>query len=58
MAFVGKVTNFLNSIRDPEVWKLTREGAAKVGGVGIEFLWEIAKAYGKQQIKEKLGLEL
>jgi hypothetical protein len=49
---------FLDAIRDPEVWRRTKEGAKKVGGVSIEFAWEMAKAYGKHVIKEKLGLEI
>ena len=50
--------DFLDSVRDPEVWRRTKEGAAKVGGVGVEFLWELGKAYTKQVIKERLGFEL
>lgn len=50
--------DFLDSVRDPEVWRRTKEGAAKAGGAGIELVWEIAKAYGKQVAKERLGLDL
>jgi hypothetical protein len=43
---------FLNDIRDPEVWRKTKERTKAVAGVGLQFFWEIAKA----EIKTKLGL--
>jgi len=49
---------FLDSIRDPEVWKRTEAAAAKVGGVGLSVLLELAKAVAKQLVKERLGLDL
>jgi len=49
---------FLDSIRDPEIWRRTKEAAKKAGGWGIEMLWEAAKVYGKLKAKEKLGLDL
>lgn len=49
---------FLDSVRDPDIWKKTKEGANKIGGASVEFLWDIAKAYGKHVVKEKLGLDL
>lgn len=49
---------FLNTIRDPEVWRRTKEGSKKAGSAGIEFLWELAKAYGKQVAIERLNLPL
>lgn len=49
---------FLEDIRDPEIWKRTKDGARKMGGASAQFIWEIAKAYGKHVIKEKLGLSI
>ncbi len=49
---------FLDSVRDPIIWKKTKDGAQKMGGAGIEFMWEMAKAYGKLLAKEKLGLDV
>jgi hypothetical protein len=49
---------FLDLVRDPEVWRRTKAGAAKAGGGGMEFMWELAKAYGKQLMKEKIGIDL
>jgi Hypothetical protein (DUF2513) len=43
---------FLDDIRDPEIWGKTKERAKAVAGVGMNFIWEIAKA----EIKTKLGL--
>lgn len=48
----------LDSIRDPEAWRRTKEGARKVGSGSLDFMWQLAKAYGKQLAKEKLGLDL
>jgi len=47
----------LDSIRDPEVWRRTKQGAAKAGGLGFSFMVDLAKAYGKHIAKERLGLE-
>jgi hypothetical protein len=49
---------FLDTVRDGEVWRRTKEGAEKVGGVGLGLLVELGKAYGKQIFKERLGIEL
>lgn len=49
---------FLDSIRDPEIWQKTKAGAAKAGTGGLGFIWELAKAYAKASIAEKTGLDL
>lgn len=49
---------FLETVRDGEVWRRTKAGAEKAGGAGIAFLWELAKAYGKQVASERLGITL
>jgi hypothetical protein len=48
----------LDSIRDPEVWSKTREGASKVGGLALDVLMSLGKAYAKQILREKLGIVL
>ncbi len=48
----------LDSIRDPEALRRAKEGARKVGSGSLDFMWQLAKAYGKQLAKEKLGVEL
>jgi hypothetical protein len=49
---------FLDLVRNPEVWRRTKAGATKAGGTGVEFLWELAKAYGRQVLKERTGIDL
>lgn len=49
---------FLDSVRDPEIWRRTKQGAATVGGGGLQLLFQIAKAVGVQVLKERLGLDL
>ena len=43
---------FLDDIRDSDIWKRTRERAKGAASIGFGFLWEIVKA----EIKLKLGL--
>lgn len=42
----------LDDIRDDTVWGNAKERAKGLGGVGIQLMWELAKA----EIKHKLGL--
>ena len=42
----------LDDVRDPEIWRKTKERAKAVGSVGLGFLWEIAKL----EVRTKLGL--
>jgi hypothetical protein len=39
----------LDDIRDPIIWRKTKEGAKQAGKLGLEFIWELAKAYGKER---------
>lgn len=49
---------FLDTVRDGEVWELTKNGAEKVGSASLSLMLELGKAYGKQVLKERLGIEL
>lgn len=49
---------FLESVRDPEIWTKAKAGAAAAGTVGIEFLWAIAKALIASQIRSRTGLDV
>lgn len=51
-ALTWKGHEFLDDIRDPDIWQKTKERAGSLASVGIAFVWEIAKA----EIKTKLGL--
>jgi hypothetical protein len=50
--------DFLDAVRDPEIWRRTKVGAKKVGSWSIELLFGLAKEYTKQIAKEKLGFDL
>jgi Hypothetical protein (DUF2513) len=49
---------YLHAVRNPETWKKTKEVALKVGGYGVEFVWEIAKTIVKNQAGKLLELPL
>ena len=49
---------FLDTVRNPEIWRETKIGIAKIGGASAEFVWEIAKGYVKHLAKEKLGIDV
>lgn len=53
LTFAGH--EFLDTVRDGEIWRRTKEGAAKVGVASVQVLLEIGKAYAKQAIREHLG---
>ena len=50
--------DFLDSVRNPETWTRTKEGARKIGGWTVDVLLDMAKAYTKHLAKERLGLDL
>lgn len=50
--------DFLDSVRNPETWSRTKEGALKIGGWTVDMLLDIAKAYARHLAREKLGLDL
>lgn len=58
IALTWRGHEFLDTIRDSEVWRRTKSGAEKAGVAGIGFVWELAKAYGKQVVTERLGISL
>lgn len=47
----------LDAIREPEIWRLTKETAKKAGVAGVQALFEIAKAWVRQKLIEH-GLHL
>lgn len=50
--------DFLDTVRDPEVWKRTKSGASKLGGLAFGAFKDMATAYAKHVVKERLGLDL
>ena len=50
--------DFLDSVRDEEVWKFTKNGAAAAGGFTVDLLKAIAKGYLKKKIKDQTGIDI
>lgn len=49
---------FLETVRDPEIWRKAKANGKTAGTASIEFIWSIAKALVLSAIKEKTGLDL
>ncbi len=50
--------DFLDSIRDPEIWQKTKTGAASAGSWTFNLLKDLATAYAKAKIREVTGVAL
>jgi hypothetical protein len=50
--------DFLDSVRDPEIWAKTKKGAAAAGGFTIDLLKDLALGFVKKQIEERTGVKL
>jgi DNA-binding transcriptional ArsR family regulator len=48
---------FIDSIRDPEIWRKTKEGASAAGSWSIGRLKDLGTAYLKLKAKEVLGFD-
>ena len=51
-------SEYIESIRDPEIWRKTKLGASQVGSQTVDFMFTAAKAYAKLKAKDLLGLDL
>lgn len=49
---------FLEAVRDPEVWRQAKAGASRAGTAGIEFVWGLAKVLLRNAIRERTGLDM
>jgi hypothetical protein len=61
VAFLGMTWaghDFLDTIRDPEIWAKTKEGATKAGGFTVDLLADLARGLIKTQIKKYTGVEM
>lgn len=54
----GKGHDFLDSVRDPDVWARTKEGAFKAGGFTLDLIGALAKGFLKKQIRDRTGIEV
>jgi hypothetical protein len=50
--------DFLDSVRDPEIWAKTKKGAEAAKGFTIDLLKDLAKGLVKKQIEEFTGVKL
>ena len=50
--------DFLDSVRNPEVWAKTKKGAVAAGGFTVDLLKDLAKGFIKTQIEERTGVKL
>lgn len=50
--------DFVESVRDPAIWKKTKDGASAAGGFTVELLGEIAKGLLKTKIKQHTGIDV
>jgi Hypothetical protein (DUF2513) len=50
--------DFLDSIRDPDVWAKTKREAEAVGGFTLDLLKDLAKGLIKKKIEDHTGIKL
>ena len=50
--------DFIDSVRDPEIWKATKSTVEKVKGFSVELLVEVAKGIIKKKISDLSGIEI
>ena len=50
--------DFLDSIRDPEVWDQTKKLANKAGAGSLDLVGDIAKGFIKTKIKQHTGIDV
>jgi len=50
--------DFLDSVRDPQIWRETKEGARKAGGFTVELLGKLARGFLAKKIEELTGVKL
>lgn len=50
--------DFLDTVRDPDIWKKTKEGALSAKGFTLDLLQDLAKGFIKKQIEERTGIAL
>lgn len=50
--------DFLDNIRDPEIWKYAKAGAVAARGLTFELLGDIAKGFIRKQVEARAGITL
>ncbi|EPM4288786.1 DUF2513 domain-containing protein [Vibrio alginolyticus] len=57
-ALTNEGHEFLENIRDPEVWNKTKAGAREVGSFGFDLIKDLAKGFIKTEVKKRTGMDL
>lgn len=50
--------DFIDSVRDPEIWRTTKQGVEKVKGFSFDLLTAFAKGLIKKKIADMSGVEI
>lgn len=50
--------DFLDAIRDPDIWAKTKKGAALAGGFTVDLLRDLAKGFIRKQVEEFTGVKI
>ena len=59
---IGQITwaghDFLDTIRDPAIWRETKVGVKQAGGFSLDLLKALAKGLIKKKIEQHTGIDL
>ena len=50
--------DFVDAVRDNEIWKKTSQGATAAGGFSVELLKDLARGFIRKKISEHTGIEI
>jgi hypothetical protein len=50
--------DFIDAVRDPEIWSQTKSGIEKVGGFTLDLIVAMAKGLLKKKIEQHTGVEI
>lgn len=50
--------DFLDAVRDPEIWRKTKRGAEATGSFTFDLVLDLAKGFIKTKIEEHTGVKL
>lgn len=49
---------YLDTMRDPEIWKMTKDSVKEVGSFSLDTLKSVAKGFIKTKLKQHTGIEI
>lgn len=50
--------DFVDAVRDEEIWRKTREGALAAGGFSIDLVKDLAKGFIRKKVEQLTGVDL